>query len=306
MPPRSVKFGNLAVATASSERAVSLFSVEDDGRAYRELPLNQIEPNPNQPRRIFDAGSLQELADTIKKHGLLQPILVEEIGAGRFKILAGERRWRAMALAGKGSIPAVVMVTEDRAALALIENVQRVDLHAIEVARALDDLIKSKGLRQEDAGALIGKSRTTVTKMLSILNLPQDILNEAKNISSVILMEIAATDTSSQHDLWLRAKDGITLREMRELKRNALQSSLNNRLEGATTKASATQRPISFKKAVSGLGRQFETVLKTVQMIRNLPPREAPLDGKSIDALREVRSKLDSIRAGLDSVIGAT
>ena len=145
---------------------------------YRMLPLHRIEPNPDQPRKDFDEEALQELAESISVHGLIQPLTVRETGAGYYQIIAGERRWRACRLAGISEVPAVVMEADDRKAmeLALIENLQRSDLNPVEEALGYHTLVDDFGLTQEEVSSQVGKSRSAVANALRLLNLPEKVL----------------------------------------------------------------------------------------------------------------------------------
>ena len=145
---------------------------------YKMLPLHRIEPNPDQPRKDFDEEELQELAESISVHGLIQPLTVRETGAGYYQIIAGERRWRASRLAGLSEVPAVIMEADDCKAmeLALIENLQRSDLNCVEEALGYQALVENFGLTQEDASARVGKSRSAVANALRLLNLPEKVL----------------------------------------------------------------------------------------------------------------------------------
>ena len=143
-----------------------------------ELPVAEIHPNPLQPRRHFSAASLQELADSLKQHGLLQPVVVSRGSAGGYELIAGERRWRAARLAGLERIPAVLREPEgdaDQLALALIENLQREDLTPIEEARAYHHLRAELGLSQEEIARRVGKERPTVANALRLLQLPMAV-----------------------------------------------------------------------------------------------------------------------------------
>jgi len=143
-----------------------------------ELPVAEIHPNPLQPRRQFSAASLQELADSLKQHGLLQPVVVSRGSGGGYELIAGERRWRAARLAGLERIPAVLREPEgdaDQLALALIENLQREDLTPIEEARAYHHLRAELGLSQEEIAQRVGKERSTVANALRLLQLPMAI-----------------------------------------------------------------------------------------------------------------------------------
>ena len=142
------------------------------------LPLREIEPDPEQPRKRFDDDALNQLADSITENGLLQPIAVRPKKAGPgYIIIAGERRWRAARLAGLDEVPVIIkdVTDEQAAALALIENLQREDLDPIEVAEGCRQLIDKYGLTQESAAKKLGKSRSAVTNSLRLLALPEDV-----------------------------------------------------------------------------------------------------------------------------------
>jgi ParB family chromosome partitioning protein len=146
------------------------------GRALLQLPLEAIERNPDQPRKRFEEAKLEELAASIREHGVVEPILVRREGT-RYRILAGERRWRAAQRAGLREIPAVIREASDRQAfeLALVENLQRADLNAIEEAEAYQVLVDDHGLTQEDVAARVGKERSTVANALRLLRLPEEV-----------------------------------------------------------------------------------------------------------------------------------
>ena len=150
----------------------------EENSAYRLLPLQKIEPNPNQPRKDFDPGELQELADSIGANGLIQPLTVREMPGGYFQIIAGERRWRACRLAGIDEVPVVVMDVDDKKAmeLALIENLQRQDLNPVEEALGYRTLMDEFGMTQEDTARQVGKSRPAVANALRLLNLSPKVL----------------------------------------------------------------------------------------------------------------------------------
>ena len=154
------------------------FEEPADSSAYRTLPLQKIEPNPNQPRKDFDPAELQELADSIAANGLIQPLTVRELPSGYFQIIAGERRWRASRLAGIAEVPVVVMDVDDKKAmeLALIENLQRQDLNPVEEALGYRMLMEEFGMTQEDTARQVGKSRPAVANALRLLNLSPKVL----------------------------------------------------------------------------------------------------------------------------------
>lgn len=140
-----------------------------------KLKITEIEPNQNQPRKDFDDGALGELADSIREHGILQPLVVRPLANGRYQIVAGERRWRASRMVGLTEVPVVVkeLTETEGMELALIENLQREDLTALEEAWGYETLMKTYGLSQDMAAKRVGKSRSAVANALRLLSLPQ-------------------------------------------------------------------------------------------------------------------------------------
>ena len=151
------------------------------------LPISQVECNADQPRKRFDEEALDELADSIREHGVLQPLTVRRLASGDYQIIAGERRWRAARLAGLSEVPAIVIEADDRKAteLALIENLQREDLDPLEEAEGYKKLMDSYHMTQEDVAARVGKSRSAVANALRLLGLCPDVraLLEAGKLS---------------------------------------------------------------------------------------------------------------------------
>lgn len=299
MAPRKLNLSNTALLGKAVARASSLFGV-DEARSYRELPLEQLEPNPDQPRKHFDPDELESLAHSIEQHGLLQPVVVREIGADRYQIIAGQRRYHAFQRLDRELIPAIVLEGADAATLALIENVQRVDLHALEIAASLGELIESRGLTQQQAGLLIGKSQAHVARLLGLLRLPGEILAEVpthRTVPTSLLLELAEIDEPAlQRQLWERAKTGLTVRDLREAKREALEAPA---VVGAEIDADdpdpgipvpAEPRPRGHETALKALGRQLRA-------IRSLREQGIALSAGQLDALRAVRSEIDALLA---------
>ena len=161
-----------AILSVSSEDA------QGGTEQYRELPVEQIAPNPRQPRRHFDEESLQALAASLGERGVLQPVLVRPSPAGGYELVAGERRWRAARIAGLKRVPAIVREREDAEALeaALVENMAREDLNPIEEARACAALVEELGLTREDVGRRVGRSRVAVSNLVRLLDLPDEAI----------------------------------------------------------------------------------------------------------------------------------
>ena len=148
-----------------------------EGEQLREIDVDRILPNSHQPRKTFEEESLNELADSIREHGLVQPIVVRPLEDGFFQLIAGERRWRASQRAGLSRVPAVIREAGEHAALelALIENLQREDLNPMEEAQAYERLIADFGMTQEEVARRVGKNRATISNMLRLLKLPPEV-----------------------------------------------------------------------------------------------------------------------------------
>ena len=158
--------------------AILSVAPRDELQELRPIPVDMIDPSPNQPRQLFDEDSLMALAGSIRARGVLQPILVRPHPSGRYELIAGERRWRAAQLAELTSVPAVVRRHDDAASLevALIENMAREDLNPVEEARACAALVEELGLTREEVGIRVGRSRVTVSNLIRLLDLPDEAL----------------------------------------------------------------------------------------------------------------------------------
>ena len=141
------------------------------------LPISQVEPGLNQPRKHFDEEALADLSESIRQHGILQPLTVRRLASGYYQIIAGERRWRAARMAGLSEVPAMIVEADDRKVmeLGLIENLQREDLNPMEEAMGYQSLIKDYGLTQEEVSLRVSKSRPTVANAMRLLQLPQEV-----------------------------------------------------------------------------------------------------------------------------------
>lgn len=162
--------GNLLGGETATQALQSTASIQ-------ELPLEKIAPNPDQPRKHFEQEALEELATSLKTLGLVQPITVQALPSGSYQIISGERRWRAAQIAGLKTLPAYIRATQpsELLELALIENIQREDLNAIEVALAYQQLTEQYGLSQSKVAERVGKKRVTVTNYIRLLQLPAEI-----------------------------------------------------------------------------------------------------------------------------------
>ena len=165
------------------------------------MPLNEIMPNKEQPRKTFDEGALQELADSIVQHGVLQPLLVRPLASGGYQLVAGERRWRASRMAGLKEVPVVVKELSDveTMEIAIIENLQREDLNPIEEAEGLQALIDRCGFTQEEVATSVGKSRPAIANALRLLKLPPEVreMTKAGEISAGHARALLAFDSEA-------------------------------------------------------------------------------------------------------------
>lgn len=175
------KYNNGTKSNALGRGLDALISTEgvrtQGSSTINEIPLDQIEANPNQPRREFDDEALHELAESIKAIGIIQPITLRQVSENRFQIIAGERRWRASQLAGLTAIPAYIRTISDENVMemALVENIQRQDLNAIEIALAYEHLLENEGMTQEKISERVGKSRAAIANYLRLLKLPAQV-----------------------------------------------------------------------------------------------------------------------------------
>ncbi len=210
-------------------KGLDLIFAENDteaGNAAIELKVSDLEPNRSQPRRKFDEASLAELADSIAKHGVLQPLLVRPLFGGGYQIVAGERRWRAARMAGVQTVPAMVRDLNDQQVteLALIENLQREDLNPMEEAQGFDTLLREHGMTQEEISESVGKSRPAIANALRLLHLPDEVraLLEDGSLSAGQGRALLAFPKEMQVPMAKRTvHDGLTVRQLEKLARQA-------------------------------------------------------------------------------------
>jgi ParB family transcriptional regulator, chromosome partitioning protein len=203
-----------------------------------QLPLDLVAPNPDQPRRSFGAAELEELAGSIRVHGVLQPVLVRPLAGGRYELLAGERRLRAARLAGLERIPAVVRSAPEgeRLELAMIENMARQDLNPVEAARACAALVEDFGLTKEEVGRRVGRSRVAISNLVRLLELPDEAL-----------AMLESGELSEGHGRALLQTSDHNAR--RRLAREARDRSLSVRQTEALARGTGATRPARRRKA---------------------------------------------------------
>lgn len=195
--------------------------------ADRMIPIEFVSRNPRNPRRFFDDAELHDLASSIRQHGIVQPIVVRTMSRDRYEIIAGERRWRAAQLAGLIEIPVIVRDVDDKTALeiAIVENVQRADLNALEEALGYEQLIAEYGYTQNDLGEIIGKSRSHVANSLRLLKLPDPVrdLLAAGSLSAGHARALVSTSDPASLARTIVAK-GMSVRDAEKLAQNNIKA----------------------------------------------------------------------------------
>lgn len=220
-------FGDMEVSVEPSSKEEESSAVHDIEAAethegIKYIDINNIKPNANQPRKTFDEGKLEELADSIREHGLIQPLVVRKSTNG-YEIVAGERRWRAARIIGIKEIPAIVreLSDEENMLLAIIENMQREDLDPIEEAEGISQMIETYGLSQEQVSKSLGKSRPYITNQLRLLKLPEEIrkmVSDGRLSSGHVRALITIDDEEKQIKLAVQAvEQGMSVRQVEAL-----------------------------------------------------------------------------------------
>ena len=220
-----------------------------DNDVNTTIKISDIEPNRDQPRRDFDETALQELADSIGRHGLLQPIVVRPLSNGDYQIIAGERRWRACRIAGLTEVPVIVREVDDKTymELALIENLQREDLNAVEEALGYNTLIEQYSLTQEQVAVSVGKSRSAVANALRLLNLTEaelEALRRGTITAGHARALLSCDDDAVRAKMLLVAAEGASVRE---LERMAKEMSKKGNF-GKKSKTTAFSKPSFYQE----------------------------------------------------------
>ncbi len=235
----------------------------DNKEGITELEVNKIVPNPNQPRKHFDEEALQELASSIKLHGVIQPLVVNKGEGENYLIIAGERRWRASKIAGIEKVPVVIKnYTEKQIReISIIENLQREDLNPIEAARAIKQLMDEYHLTQEVVSDRIGKSRSSVANTLRLLTLYPDVIKmieDGKLSSGHAKSLVVVDDTTQQIKLAKQACDGkMSVRELEKAVKNYLnpQKNVSNKVQ---------EQSLELKELINEMQRVFATKVSAI------------------------------------------
>jgi ParB family chromosome partitioning protein len=277
--------------------------VQTEGTSnLNEIALNLIDPNPNQPRREFDEDAMHELAASIKEIGIITPITLRQMTDGRYQIIAGERRWRASQLAGLMSIPAYIRTVEDENVMemALVENIQREDLNAIEIALAYQHLVDTSGLTQEKISERVGKSRAAITNYLRLLKLPAQIQMALKNhemdmghARALLALESPSAQIKVFKDV---LKNGYSVRKVEELVQL-----IKNGEDDQTAKktiATKTQLPKEFVVLKKRLADFFKTKVQMTYSSKGKGKISIPFANEQ--ELENIMNAIDGIKHAED------
>lgn len=241
-------FAASAAAKSATESSTGISTAVEPANIVREIPVDKIKPNRHQPRTYFDLEALEELSQSIRQHGLAQPLLVTETTtAGEYELVAGERRLRASKLAGLSTVPCTVkkLSNRDRFEVALIENIQRQDLNALEEAVALDGLMREYSLTQEDVANAIGKSRSAVANVLRFLKLHEEV-QTALRAGTISEGHAKCLAGITEHSEQLRLLNKVTSEQLSVRQLEALIGSRNERK--TTTLPTAKSIPVEVQR----------------------------------------------------------
>jgi ParB family chromosome partitioning protein len=250
----------------------------------KEIDIGLIDRNPEQPRKIFDEDALGELASSIKVHGVIQPIIVKE-NAGRYVIIAGERRWRASRLAGLKTVPCIIKnyTKQEISEIAIIENLQREDLNPIESARAIKNLINEYSLTQDEVADKIGKSRPAVANTLRLLSLPEQIISlvETNKLSAGHARALLAVENiTKQKELAVEViEKGLSVRDTENIIKNL------NKPKTAQSQPVQVEKSLELKDFENKIKRVFST---SVQIKGNDNKGKIVIDYYSKDDLNRI------------------
>lgn len=267
--------------------ALMMENAVDDMVSANTLSINEIIPNKDQPRKTFDEGALQELADSIIQHGVLQPLLVRPLPSGGYQLVAGERRWRASRIAGLKEVPVVIKELSDveTMEIAIIENLQREDLNPIEEAEGLQALIDRCGFTQEDVAVSVGKSRPAIANALRLLKLPPEVRDMTRNgeISAGHARALLAFDNDAMiYEISQNiVKNNLTVRDVERLSKTK---------ENINKVRSSSRRRDSFYDEVEL--SLTEVLGRKVKVYNGRGKGTLEIEFYSVDDLKEIANKL--------------
>lgn len=276
---------DVKVTTSSAQ------NVQNSGESIQEIDINKIKANPNQPRKVFEEEPLKELAQSIKLHGIIQPIVVNKEDDGTYMIIAGERRYRASKLAGLDKIPAIIKNYAEKQVkeVALIENLQRENLNPIEAARAVKDLMEVYSLTQDAIADRIGKSRPAITNMLRLLSLDTEVIKlvEANRLSAGHARCLVVIP-----DKLLQVKLAKTACDNKMSVRD-LEKAVKEILEPKQEKKKQESQSLELKELIANMQRTFAT---KVTALGNDRRGRIYIDYYSKDDLDRIQALIESMR----------
>ena len=264
-----------------------------------EVNMDDIKPNPNQPRRDFDDDSLQELANSIRQLGLVQPITLRDMGDGSYTIIAGERRWRASQRVGLTTIPAYIRTVDDENMLemALVENIQREDLSAIEVALAYQGLIDAHNLTQDQLSEKVGKNRATIANYLRLLKLPASVQMALRNREidmghARALLSIS--DPKAQLKVFSEMKKGrMSVRQIEEMVKNLSEGASVKTQSGTRIRQKGSNLSADYNLLREGLRKIFKTKVEMTCSEKGKGKITIPFSGEAeLERIIEMFDKL--------------
>ena len=265
-----------------------------------EVRMDDIRPNPNQPRREFDDDSLQELANSIRQIGVIQPITLRDMGDGTYIIIAGERRWRASQRVGLTTIPAYIRTVDDEnmMEMALVENIQREDLTALEVALAYQNLIEQHNLTQEQLSERVGKNRATVTNYLRLLKLPASIQMALRNREIDMghaRALLALADPEAQLKVFAEMeKDHMSVRKIEDMVKQLSEGASVKTKSGTRIRQKGSNLSADYNQLREGLRKIFKTRVEMTCSDSGKGKISIPFSGEA--ELERIIEMLDKLR----------
>ena len=265
-----------------------------------EVRMDDIRPNPNQPRREFDDDSLQELANSIRQIGVIQPITLRDMGDGTYTIIAGERRWRASQRVGLTTIPAYIRTVDDEnmMEMALVENIQREDLTALEVALAYQNLIEQHNLTQEQLSERVGKNRATVTNYLRLLKLPASIQMALRNREIDMghaRALLALADPEAQLKVFAEMKkDHMSVRKIEDMVKQLSEGASVKTKSGTRIRQKGSNLSADYNQLREGLRKIFKTRVEMTCSDSGKGKISIPFSGEA--ELERIIEMLDKLR----------
>jgi ParB family chromosome partitioning protein len=261
-----------------------------DQNRVEEVFVDQIEANPFQPRSTFDEDALNELANSIREKGVIQPITVRKIKAEKYQIVAGERRWRASKLVGLNKIPAVIRNFDDQEMLeiALIENIQREDLNPVEEAKAYKEMLDNFEITQAELAKQVGKSRSNVSNMVRLLKLAEKVKNHLER-GTITIGHARALLSLDKEAAQVAACENIIIQDLTVRETEKYVEKLKNPLKDKEKKKEKEELPQAWQQAAAELEKKLGTKVKIKQRKKN---NLLTIELDSVDRLNELVEKL--------------